>query len=182
MELVFASNNRHKVDEVQAIAGNDFIIKSLDEISCYDDIPETGNTFEANAGQKSRFIYDRYQLSCFADDSGLEIDSLDGEPGVDSAHYSGSRDFDRNMQLVLQRLGNTPDRTARFRTVISLILDGTEHIFEVRSKEASPKRYPAPRALDTIRSLCPMVIISPSLRWMQLKRTGSVTGQLPFRK
>ncbi|MGV3686517.1 MAG: RdgB/HAM1 family non-canonical purine NTP pyrophosphatase [Daejeonella sp.] len=130
MELVFASNNRHKVDEVQSIAGDKFLIRSLDEIGCYDEIPETGNTFEANAGQKSRFIYERYNLACFADDSGLEIDALNGEPGVDSAHYSGSRDFGNNIALVLEKLGNNSERRARFRTVISLIIDGTEHLFE----------------------------------------------------
>ncbi|MEJ7693771.1 RdgB/HAM1 family non-canonical purine NTP pyrophosphatase [Daejeonella sp.] len=130
MELVFASNNQHKVDEIQAIAGNKFILKSLNDISCFEEIPETGHTFEANAGQKSRFIYDRYNINCFGDDSGLEIDALDGEPGVDSAHYSGSRDFQENMQLVLSKLGDNPDRRARFRTVISLILNGTEHLFE----------------------------------------------------
>ncbi|SKB63339.1 XTP/dITP diphosphohydrolase [Daejeonella lutea] len=130
MELVFASNNQHKVDEIQAIAGNQFILKSLNDISCFDDIPETGRTFEANAGQKSRFIYNRYHVNCFGDDSGLEIDKLNGEPGVDSAHYSGSRDFGKNMDLVLSKLGNTPNRSARFRTVISLILNGKEHLFE----------------------------------------------------
>ena len=130
MQLVFASNNQHKVDEIQAIAGSDFILRSLNDISCFDEIPETGNTFEANAGQKSRFIYERYHLNCFGDDSGLEIDSLNGEPGVDSAHYSGSRDFDQNMKMVLDKLGNNPDRKARFRTVISLILDGREYLFE----------------------------------------------------
>ncbi|MGB4398709.1 MAG: non-canonical purine NTP pyrophosphatase, partial [Daejeonella sp.] len=82
MELVFASNNQHKVDEIQAIAGDKFILKSLNDISCTDEIPETGRTFEANAGQKSHYIYDRFHLNCFADDSGLEIDALNGEPGV----------------------------------------------------------------------------------------------------
>lgn len=130
MELVFASNNQHKVDEIQAMAGDKFILRSLNDINCYDEIPETGNTFQENAGQKSRFIYNRYQLTCFGDDSGLEIDALNGEPGVDSAHYSGSRDFDKNMKLVLERLGDNPNRKARFRTVISLLLDGQEYLFE----------------------------------------------------
>ncbi|MES3016485.1 MAG: RdgB/HAM1 family non-canonical purine NTP pyrophosphatase [Bacteroidota bacterium] len=130
MELIFASNNHHKVDEIQAIVGNKVIVKSLNDISCFEEIPETGRTFEANAGQKSRFIYDRYKLNCFGDDSGLEIDALNGEPGVDSAHYSGSRDFEANMQLVLSNLGDSQNRSARFRTVISLIVNGTEHLFE----------------------------------------------------
>lgn len=130
MELIFASNNQHKVDEIQAIAGSNFILKSLNDIFCFDEIPETGRTFEANAGQKSRFIYDRFHINCFADDSGLEIDALNGEPGVNSAHYSGSRDFDKNMQLVLLNLESKTDRQARFKTVISLILNGEEHLFE----------------------------------------------------
>lgn len=130
MELVFASANEHKVNEIRAIAGEAFILKSLNDIACYDDIPETGSTFEENAGQKSRYIFDRYHCDCFADDSGLEIDALNGEPGVYSAHYSGSRDFEQNMQLVLNRMEGQKNRTARFRTVISLILNGKEHIFE----------------------------------------------------
>ncbi len=130
MELIFASNNQHKLDEIQAIAGNTFLLKSLNDIACSDEIPETGNTFAANAGQKSRYIFERYHANCFADDSGLEIDALNGEPGVDSAHYSGSRDFNRNMQLVLDKLSDNPNRAARFKTVISLMLYGKEYLFE----------------------------------------------------
>jgi XTP/dITP diphosphohydrolase len=130
MELIFASNNQHKIDEIQAIAGSKFVLKSLNEIGCYDEIPETGATFVENAGQKSHFIYEHYQADCFGDDSGLEIDSLNGEPGVYSAHYSGSRDFEKNMQLVLDKLLGMPDRKARFKTVISLILQGKEYLFE----------------------------------------------------
>ena len=128
--LIFATNNQHKLDEVQAIVGSDFLLKSLNDIGCYDEIPETGVTFEENASQKSHYIYDRYQADCFADDSGLEIESLNNEPGVYSAIYSGSRDTEDNMQLVLKKLQNQPNRKARFRTIISLILDGEEHLFE----------------------------------------------------
>lgn len=130
MELVFASNNHHKLDEITQILGEQFILKSLNDIGCSDEIPETGNTFSANAGQKSWYIYDRYHINCFADDSGLEIDVLNGEPGVDSAHYSGSRDSADNIRLVLEKMGNTLNRTARFKTVISLIFEGKEHLFE----------------------------------------------------
>ena len=130
MELVFASANEHKVNEIRAIAGDAILLKSLNDIGCFDEIPETGNTFEENAGQKSRYIFERYHCNCFADDSGLEIDALNGEPGVHSAHYSGSRDFEQNMQLVLDRMEGKNNRTARFRTVISLILNGEEHLFE----------------------------------------------------
>src|SRR5690606_31608792 len=130
MELVFASNNAHKTDEIRAIAGDCFILKDLNDMGCNDDIPETGHTFEENAGQKSRYIYERYHANCFGDDSGLEVDALNGEPGVYSARYSGSRDPEKNIQLLLEKLGENPDRRARFRTVISLILDGREYLFE----------------------------------------------------
>jgi XTP/dITP diphosphohydrolase len=130
MDLVFASNNQHKVEEVQVLIGTKINLKSLNEIGCHDEIPETGDTFIENASQKSRFVYGRYHLNCFADDSGLEIDALNGEPGVHSAHYSGSRDFQENMSLVLARLEGKTDRKARFKTVISLILEGKEHLFE----------------------------------------------------
>jgi len=130
MELVFASSNEHKVNEIRAIAGEAISLKSLNDIAFFDDIPETGSTFEENAGQKSRYIFERYYCDCFADDSGLEIDALNGEPGVYSARYSGSRDFEQNMQLVLDRLDGETNRNARFRTVISLILNGKEHLYE----------------------------------------------------
>jgi XTP/dITP diphosphohydrolase len=130
MELVFASNNQHKVEEVQAMIGSNISLKSLNDIGCLDEIPETGDTFAENAGQKSRYVFERYHLDCFADDSGLEIDALGGDPGVNSAHYSGSRDFEDNMNLVLERLTGKTDRKARFKTVISLIKGGKEHLFE----------------------------------------------------
>jgi XTP/dITP diphosphohydrolase len=130
MELVFASSNEHKVNEIRAIVDEAIQLKSLNDIACFDDIPETGSTFEENAGQKSRYIYQKYRCDCFADDSGLEIDSLNAEPGVNSAHYSGTRDFQQNMQLVLNRMEGQKNRTARFRTVISLLLNGSEYLFE----------------------------------------------------
>ncbi|MFA6946395.1 MAG: RdgB/HAM1 family non-canonical purine NTP pyrophosphatase [Pedobacter sp.] len=130
MELVFASSNEHKVDEIQAIIGENIVLKSLNDIGCFDEIPETGSTFAENAGQKSRYVYEHFRADCFADDSGLEIDALNGEPGVYSARYSGSRDFEKNMQLVLNRLAGKYNRKARFKTAISLILNGEEFLFE----------------------------------------------------
>lgn len=130
MELVFASNNEHKVNEIQAMIGSTIRLRSLKDIGCTEEISETGRTFEENAGQKSRFVYEKFGLNCFADDSGLEIDALGGEPGVDSAHYSGSRNFEQNIQLVLDKLGDSEKRTARFKTVISLIIDAEEFLFE----------------------------------------------------
>lgn len=128
--LVFATNNQHKLEEVQAMIGNKFILKSLTDMGCIAEIPETGVTFEENASQKSTYIFENFKANCFSDDSGLEVDALDGEPGVYSAHYSGSRDAEANMQQVLDRLGDNPNRSARFRCVISLILNGEEYFFD----------------------------------------------------
>ncbi|HEY0900015.1 MAG TPA: non-canonical purine NTP diphosphatase [Sphingobacteriaceae bacterium] len=128
--LIFATNNLHKLEEVQHLVGDSFTLKSLDDIGCTEDIAETGVTFQENASIKSQYIFSHYGLDCFGDDSGLEIDALNGEPGVYSARYSGTRDMDQNLQLALQKLGNTANRRARFKTVISLILQGQEHFFE----------------------------------------------------
>lgn len=130
LELVFATNNAHKLEEVQAIVGDAFIIKSLNDIDCQDDIPETGVTFEENAQQKTDYLVNKYGLYCFGDDSGLEIDALHGEPGVYSARYSGSRDMQKNIDLVLEKLGDHANRAARFKTVISLYLNEQQHFFE----------------------------------------------------
>ena len=130
MKLVFATNNTHKLEEVQALTSEIIVLKSLNDIGCFTEIPETGTTMEENAGQKSLFIYDRYQLNCFGDDSGLEIESLNNEPGVYSARYSGIRDAEANLQLVLKKLDGSTNRKARFRTVISLIIEGSEYLFD----------------------------------------------------
>lgn len=130
MELIFATNNQHKLEEVQQLIGFKFHLKSLADINCWDDIPETGTTFEENAGQKSKYIFDRFALNCFADDSGLEVEALNNEPGIYSARYSGTRDSEQNLHLVLKKLGNSSNRKARFVTVISLLMDGKEHLFE----------------------------------------------------
>lgn len=132
IKLVFATNNAHKLEEVQAIVGNRFSLQSLADIGCSEDIPETGTTFRENAQQKTDYLVRRYGVNCFGDDSGLEIDALGGEPGVYSARYSGSRDMTTNMDLVLERLADVGSdfRQARFKTVISLYLDGEQHFFE----------------------------------------------------
>jgi XTP/dITP diphosphohydrolase len=129
-QLVFATNNQHKLDEVQVKVGNSFKIVSLKEIGCFEDIAETGTTLEENASIKSQYINQNYKVNCFADDTGLEIFALNNEPGVYSARYSGDRDFNKNMELVLQKMQGITDRNARFRTVISLIINGKEHLFE----------------------------------------------------
>lgn len=131
-EIVFATNNKHKIEEVKAIIGERFILKSLDDIGCDVDIPETGNTFHENAMQKSRYVNLHYGLDCFGDDSGLIVESLNNEPGIYSARYSGSRDMEKNISLLLHKMQGKTNRNAAFITVISLILDGEEYSFEGR--------------------------------------------------
>lgn len=132
MKIVFVTNNQHKLDEIKNILGQEFNIVSLNDIGCHDNIPETGNTLEENASQKSNYIASRYALDCFADDTGLEVDALGGQPGVHSARYAEETDHDSqaNMAKLLDKLGNNNNRKARFRTVISLIVHGKEYRFE----------------------------------------------------
>ena len=134
MKIVFATNNKHKLEEIKDILGKDFEIVSLAEIGCHEDISETGLTLEENARQKSTYIVEHYNHDCFADDTGLEVDALNGEPGVHSARYAEGTDHDSeaNMRKLLSKMSNVKDRTARFRTVISLIINGVEHQFEGR--------------------------------------------------
>ena len=134
MKIVFATNNKHKLEEIKDILGKDFEIVSLAEIGCHEDIPETGLTLEENARQKSTYIVEHYNHDCFADDTGLEVDALNGEPGVHSARYAEGTDHDSeaDMRKLLSKMANVKDRTARFRTVISLIINGVEHQFEGR--------------------------------------------------
>ena len=131
MELVFATNNSHKINEIQKILGPLIILKNLNDINWTEAIPETGTTLEANAAQKSFYIYNTYHVNCFADDTGLEADALNGEPGVYSARYAGEqRNASHNMDKLLNDMQEVVNRKARFRTVISLIINGTEHQFE----------------------------------------------------
>ncbi|WP_413670035.1 non-canonical purine NTP diphosphatase [Mucilaginibacter sp. Mucisp86] len=130
-QLVFATNNRHKLDEVSAKLNGAIQLLTLHDIGCFDDIEETGTTFKANASIKSHHVYAEYKLNCFGDDSGLEIDALDGEPGVYSARYAGAHgNHAANINKVLENLKGETNRKARFRTVISLIWNGEEHFFE----------------------------------------------------
>ncbi len=129
-QLVFATNNQHKLEEVQAMIAGLFSLKSLADIGCTEDIPETADTFEGNAALKSEYLLTHFGLDCFADDSGLEVEALNNDPGVYSARYSGSRDMERNIDLLLTNLEGEKNRKARFRTVISLRLKGEHHLFE----------------------------------------------------
>jgi len=131
MQLVFASNNKHKVSEVSQMLGQAFELKTLIEIGCNEDIPEPWPTLEQNALAKVRFVYEKYGLNCFADDSGLEVEALGGMPGVISARYAGvNSTYADNYRKLLREMKGMENRTARFRAVFALILDGKEYLFE----------------------------------------------------
>jgi XTP/dITP diphosphohydrolase len=130
-QLVFATNNAHKLEEVAAKIEGKIKLLNLTDIGCIEDIDETGTSFRENASLKSKFIYDKYHINCFSDDSGLEIDALNGEPGVFSARYAGEHgNHSANIDKTLAALKNITNRKANFRTVISLIWNGDEHFFE----------------------------------------------------
>jgi XTP/dITP diphosphohydrolase len=129
--LVFATGNPHKISEVEALLGEQYEIKSLKDIGCEEDIPETSPTIEGNALQKARYVVEHYGFDCFSEDTGLEVTALNGEPGVYSARYAGAgKDPEANIDLLLKKLEGTENREARFRTVIALIQNGEEHTFE----------------------------------------------------
>ena len=131
MKIVFATNNPNKLKEIQSLIPNEIEIISLKEIGCNEDIPETGDTLEANAFQKAHYIKENYNYDCFADDTGLEIDELNGAPGVYSARYAGpKKNADANMTKILNELKGKKNRKAQFRTAIALILKDEEHLFE----------------------------------------------------
>ncbi|WP_423127162.1 non-canonical purine NTP diphosphatase [Gaoshiqia sp. Z1-71] len=127
MKLVFATNNQHKLREIRHILGDEIELLGLTDIGCTEDIPETSPTLEENASQKAFYIYNKYGYNCFADDTGLEIEALNGEPGVYSARYAGEdKNAEANMEKVLHLLNGTKNRKARFRTVISVVINGKE--------------------------------------------------------
>ncbi len=132
-KLIFATNNAHKLSEVQAVLGDAFTLVTLRECGITEDIAETADTLEGNALQKARYIYEKLGADCFADDTGLEVDALNGAPGVRSARYAtDGHDFAANNRLLLKNMEGVTDRSAHFRTVIALILDGKEYLFEGR--------------------------------------------------
>ena len=129
--LVFATNNKHKLQEVSEILGEQIKILTLKDIQCEEEIPETSDTIQGNAHQKANYIYTKYQVDCFADDTGLEVEALDGAPGVYSARYAGTaHDSQANRQKLLNEMRDKENRNAQFRTAILLILDGKKHLFE----------------------------------------------------
>lgn len=131
MNLVFATQNKNKAVEIAKLIPSGYFIKTLSEIGCHVDVPETASTLEGNASLKSKYVADNYQVNCFADDTGLEVEALNGKPGVLSARYAGeNKSSDANMDLLLANLKDCENRKAQFRTVISLRLNGVEHQFE----------------------------------------------------
>ena len=131
IQLVFATQNQNKAKEIQAILPDGYKVLTLSDINCHDDIPETASTLEGNSELKADYIFKKYNINCFADDTGLEIEALNNEPGVYSARYAGNqKNSEDNMNLVLEKLGNNTNRQARFRTSICLILNGSKHFFE----------------------------------------------------
>ena len=131
-KLVFATNNAHKLEEIRAILGDKVEILSLNDINCHADIPETADTLQGNAALKAQYIFENYGLDCFADDTGLEVEALNGAPGIYSARYADGEghDSEANMKKLLSEMQDKENRKARFRTVICLIEDGKEHFFE----------------------------------------------------
>ena len=132
MKICFATNNKKKLEEVKsALKDTEIHPQSLREIGCTEELPETGDTLEANALQKAQYVLENYSISCFADDTGLEVEALEGAPGVYSGRFAGEpRSDERNVDLLLEKLSGTVNRKARFRTVIALLLNGEKHLFE----------------------------------------------------
>ncbi len=132
MEIIFATHNLHKTEEVRAILGPDYLVRNLPELGC-PDIPETADTLQGNALQKAQYVVDHYHLNCFADDTGLEVEALDGRPGVFSARYAGEGcSYQDNVLKLLGEMHGKTNRKACFKTVIALILDGKQYLFEGR--------------------------------------------------
>jgi XTP/dITP diphosphohydrolase len=143
MKLCFATNNAHKLEEVQALLGDSFTLTTLKEIGCTEEIPETHDTIPENSYEKAEFIWNNYAVNCFADDSGLEVEALHGEPGVHSAYYAGpQRSAEDNMDLLLQKLEGQENLNARFVAVITLVLNGKYYQFdgEIKGKISMKKR------------------------------------------
>lgn len=131
MKICFATNNKKKIEEVKAALGPEFELVSLQEIGCVEELPETGDTLDHNAFQKARYVKDHFGVDCFADDTGLEVEALDGAPGVYSGRFAGEpRSDERNINLLLEKMEEKPNRNAKFRTVIALILEGKEYQFD----------------------------------------------------
>lgn len=181
-QIVFATNNTHKLDEIRKITNDQLQFLSLSDINCNEEIDETGVTLEENALLKARYVKERYGYDCFADDTGLEVEVLDGEPGVYSARYAGEGcQPEENMRKLLSVLEGVENRHARFRTVIALLINSEEHLFEGVVNGLIIEEKEEAVASATILSSCPRDITRPSPSWATTSRTGSVTGHWPQR-
>ena len=157
-KIVFATNNKHKLMEVRAILGTQFEVLSLNDINCHEDIPETADTLEGNAKQKAEYIHQHYHIDCFADDTGLEVETLNGAPGIYSARYAAlkgmgeAHDSQANINRLLQELNQKDNRQAQFRTVISLIIKNESYLFEgiVKGKIITEQKGTAGFGYDSV--------------------------------
>ncbi len=129
IDLVFATNNSNKIKEIEVLLNAQYQLKKLIDINCVEELPETHPTIEANSLEKAQYVYEKYHVNCFSEDTGLEVEALNGKPGVDSAFYAGDRDADKNMDKILEELNGITNRNAQFKTVITLILNGQQHQF-----------------------------------------------------
>ena len=182
-KLVFATNNAHKLEEIRAILGDKVEVLSLKDIQCDVDIPETADTLEGNAVLKAEYIYRHYGLDCFADDTGLEVEVLNGAPGVYSARYAGGEghDSEANMRKLLAEMEGKTNRKAQFRTAICLIEGGAEHLFEGVVKAKLSKKNAVLPVLVMIRYLCRKDIPKLLQKWEVKKRTVSAIVHVPYR-
>ncbi|MBK9793674.1 MAG: RdgB/HAM1 family non-canonical purine NTP pyrophosphatase [Sphingobacteriales bacterium] len=141
-EIVFATNNQNKIKEIEILLPPVFHIKKLIDIGCNEELPETHHTIEENSAEKAAYVFETYHVNCFSEDSGLEVEALNGEPGADSAHYAGDRDANKNMDKLLEHMQDKENRNAQFKTVITLILNGIQHQFTgiLKGKIGTEKR------------------------------------------
>lgn len=184
-EIVFATNNAHKLSEIRQMTEGRLKILSLDDIGCHDDIPETADTLEGNALQKARYIHDRYGIDCFADDTGLMVDALDGAPGIYSARYAGpGHDSAANMALLLKNMEGHDCRTAHFSTVIALIEDGRETIFtgrvdgEILSEPMGREGFGYDPIFKPVESDCCFALMSPEQKNAISHRSRALAAML----
>ncbi len=181
--LVFATNNSNKIKEIDILLKGKFLLKKLEEIGCLEELPETHETIEENSAEKAEYVYQHYQVNCFAEDTGLEVEALNGEPGVYSARYAGEeKDAVKNMDKLLKELDGVENRTAQFKTVITLILDGKQSQFTgiLKGKIGFEKRglygfgYDPVFVLDDGRTLAELMLEEKS----RISHRGKATHQL----
>ena len=182
-EIVFATNNQNKIKEIEILlSSKQFRIKKLIDIGCNEELPETHHTIEENSTEKAEYVFKKYKVNCFSEDTSLEVEALNGEPGVDSAHYSGERDANKNMDKLLKNMQGKENRNAQFKTVITLILNGIQHQFIgiLKGKIGQEKKglygfgYDPVFVLEDGRTLAELMIDEKS----QISHRGKATKKL----